>query len=474
MRRDTHGSAGPGDGRGVARASSPAAPRRPAPSPPGPSARRSRASPSAPSGGATRCTSTVCRATSRTSATSTSSSPTRRPIATASSTCSGRWPRGRRTGRCVRTPTARGSSPCGPAARSSTTRCPAVLDQEPVDEGVRGDAYYVVVQAANGVSRVRLTGYLPRAVPRKHGHDLRGDLHAPVLQGAVQGRRHHPRGRALPTAARSTSRRRRRAAWSAASSTRPTPGSAGSRRPRRRWPRPSSSTCTRPSGTRRTAAIPVSQPTEYSHWDLFDLNRHAAAPLAGDDWYGLQADFAVQAAGPWLPSRPSTTCRCSGWRRRSRYAAAPAQPGPPATGLRSVGYKATLLIPQNLRLASAPAKVRRGRRAVLKGTLAVPADGTPGASVSWAPPGTTVTLRAAGRARLGAGQVREDQGERRLARRRPRPQDDRVARGRPGRPGPRRRALGRQAHRRHPLTAAVHKAVSPFRNAVALGLPATS
>ena len=39
---------------------------------------------------------------------------------------------------------------------------PAVLDQDPVDDGVRGDTYYVVVQAANATSRFRLSGYLPR------------------------------------------------------------------------------------------------------------------------------------------------------------------------------------------------------------------------------------------------------------------------------------------------------------------------
>ena len=42
------------------------------------------------------------------------------------------------------------------------------------------------------------------------------------------------------------------------------------------------------------------------------------------------------------------------------YASRPRRPGPPATGLRTVGYKATLLIPQNLRLASATQKVRKG------------------------------------------------------------------------------------------------------------------
>ena len=39
---------------------------------------------------------------------------------------------------------------------------PEVLDREPAEQGVRGDTYYVVVQAASGVSRFRLTGYLPR------------------------------------------------------------------------------------------------------------------------------------------------------------------------------------------------------------------------------------------------------------------------------------------------------------------------
>jgi hypothetical protein len=37
--------------------------------------------------------------------------------------------------------------------------------------------------------------------------------------------------------------------------------------------------------------------------------------------------------------------------------------------------------------------VRSGRLAVLKGTLAVPVDGTSGASVVWAAPGTLVTVQ---------------------------------------------------------------------------------
>ncbi len=42
---------------------------------------------------------------------------------------------------------------------------PEVLNDELVDEGVRGDTYQVVVQAANATSRFRLSGYTPRAGP---------------------------------------------------------------------------------------------------------------------------------------------------------------------------------------------------------------------------------------------------------------------------------------------------------------------
>ena len=54
---------------------------------------------------------------------------------------------------------------------------PQVLDQDAVDDGVRGDVYYAVVQAASGVSRVRLTGYgdaqghAGRAGERRAGRD---------------------------------------------------------------------------------------------------------------------------------------------------------------------------------------------------------------------------------------------------------------------------------------------------------------
>jgi hypothetical protein len=140
-------------------------------------------------------------------------------------------------------------------------------------------------------------------------------------------------------------------------------------------------------------AGPVSQPSDASHWALYDLNRHAAAPLAGDDWYGLQGAFAVQAGGQWVPGQPYHYVPVL-WLAAARpYATAPALPGPPATGLVTVGYKATLLIPQNLRLASATPRVRKGRVVKLRGTLAVPSSSASGVGVAWAPAGTLVTLQ---------------------------------------------------------------------------------
>ena len=52
-----------------------------------------------------------------------------------------------------------------------------------------------------------------------------------------------------------------------------------------------------------------------------------------------------------------------------------------------------MLIPQNLRFASAAAKVRKGRKATLKGTLAVPESAAADATVHWAAPGTLVTVQ---------------------------------------------------------------------------------
>jgi hypothetical protein len=61
--------------------------------------------------------------------------------------------------------------------------------------------------------------------------------------------------------------------------------------------------------------------------------------------------------------------------------------------LRTVGYKATVFIPQNLRIAAASKRVRRGAKATLKGSLAVPETAAEDSSVRWAAPGTLVTVQ---------------------------------------------------------------------------------
>ena len=260
---------------------------------------------------------------------------------------------------------------------------PAVLDQDPVDDGVRGDAYYVVVQAANGVSHFRLTGYLPRTVAgsvdtTSEATFTRVFFRAPAKANATISVAGAPYGGPFDF----------------------TPTSQGQVECRLQYPAdpvrktvapasPALAACFEqyvypPLWDPEDGAIPVSQPADSSHWDLFDLNRHAAAPLAGDDWYGLQGDFACRPRGRGCPGRPSTTCRSSGSPPPQPYAAAPAPPGPPATGRQTVGYKATLLVPQNLRLASAsrqgaqgPARCRSRARSRRRSTRR-PAPASPG------------------------------------------------------------------------------------------------
>jgi hypothetical protein len=58
-----------------------------------------------------------------------------------------------------------------------------------------------------------------------------------------------------------------------------------------------------------------------------------------------------------------------------------------------VDYKATLLVPEDLRMASATPRLKKGRSATLQGTLAVPVSAAPGAAVAWAAKGTLVTVQ---------------------------------------------------------------------------------
>jgi hypothetical protein len=269
---------------------------------------------------------------------------------------------------------------------------PEVLDQTPTPESVAGDAYYVVVQAASGTSRVRLSGYLPRT---RAGNT---ETTAPGTYTRLKF--------ATPAAAKKT------IAVAGAPFGGPfdlTPTSQGSVECRLQYPADVGARVV-PAATPALAAsfeqyvypylwepeggvIPIEQPTDSSHWDIYGLNRHAAAPLAGDDWYGLQGSFAVETAGRWKPAVTYHYVPVLWLAAAQPYAQAPEAVGPPATGLVTVGYKATVLVPQNLRVASATKKVRKGRKATIKGTLAVPESAAPDAGVHWAAPGTLVTLQ---------------------------------------------------------------------------------
>jgi len=269
---------------------------------------------------------------------------------------------------------------------------PEVLDQTPTADGVLGDAYYVVVQAASGVSHVRLTGYLPRV---KTGQtDTTSESSFTRLDFSQPAK-----AKANVTVAG--------ASYGGAFDL--TPTSEGQVECRLQYPADVKAHTVGPATAELKAAfeqyvypslwepqdgqIPLSQTIDYGKWDLSGENRHAAAPLSGDDWYGLQGGFAVQAAGQWRPLITYHYVPVLWLAAAQPYAIAPAQPGPPATGLQTVGYEATLLIPQRLRLATATPRVRRGRRAKLTGTLAVPAGADAGADLQWAAPGTAVTVQ---------------------------------------------------------------------------------
>jgi hypothetical protein len=72
---------------------------------------------------------------------------------------------------------------------------------------------------------------------------------------------------------------------------------------------------------------------------VYDAKRLSAAPLAGDDWCGLQGGFAVQAAGLRKPLNTYHYVPVLWLAATQPYAHAPAQPGPPATGLQAVQRK---------------------------------------------------------------------------------------------------------------------------------------
>ena len=261
---------------------------------------------------------------------------------------------------------------------------------QPDASDVQGDAYYVLVQSVNGVSSYRLSGYFPRTVA---GSDdttspstfTRATLQFPAKATAWAKIAGAPYG----------------GPWDF------TPTSQGTVYARLEYPANVRAHTVNPTSTAMPASfeqyvypalwqavhgsLPVSEPSDMSHWDLWDLNHHdSRAPVAGGAWYGLEGTFTAQKGGTWQPNAVYHYVPAL-WMVASNSAAGPA--APPRLGTVTLGYKATLLIPQNLRLASASKAVRRGRMAIFKGTLALPAGPSPAAQVSWAAPGTKLQIQ---------------------------------------------------------------------------------
>ena len=331
---------------------------------------------------------------------------------------------------------------------------PEVLDRDPVDEGVRGDTYYVVVQAANDLSRFRLSGYVPSA----SGSSSDTTSEATFTRSAFQ----------TPASATKS------IAVSGAAYGGPfdfTPTSLGQVECRLQYPAdPKRKTVEAASPALKASfeqyvyppfwepkdgAVPVSQPTDPSHWDLYGQNRHAAAPLTGDDWYGLQGAFAVQADGPWTPGLAYHYVPVLWLAAAQPYVAAPARPGAPATGLRTVGYKATPAGPAEpavrVRYAQGaegpfgeagghprPARRRDAGRLGILGSRGHACDGA-----------------AEDRLQMGHREGREDPCQRFVACVHPREEDHAMARLVAERGRYPRRVLPHQEHRRQALTPAI-------------------
>ena len=161
--------------------------------------------------------------------------------------------------------------------------------------------------------------------------------------------------------------------------------------------------------------IPLAQTISYGNWDLFDANRHAAAPLSGDDWYGLQGGFAVQAAGPWRPQATYHYVPVLWLAAAAPYAQAPAQPGPPATGLRTVGLQGHAARPAEPAPGLGDAQGQAGA-AGRRSRARWPCRSAPRpARRAVGRPGHAGHRPAQGGRRVDAGPQRQDRRERRLA-----------------------------------------------------------
>ena len=238
-----------------------------------------------------------------------------------------------------------------------------------------GDAYYIVVQALNGVSTFRVRGYYPGVQLLDPTQERRQALSIPASASAWKTIIGAPYGGPFDV--------------------RPT--SAGTLECRLEYPADAKARTLAVPPVGMTAsfeqylaapdwdgyAIEDSDSRDLSHWDLLGLNAHAdGLPAWTRAWYGL-LDTVRVARGTTVAPGKTYHYDPVLWMTSANPALGPG--APPAVGLRAVGYKATLIVPQNLFINSRPARVRRGARLTLKGSLALPKSSAPDAVVAWAP-----------------------------------------------------------------------------------------
>ncbi|HQG04455.1 MAG TPA: hypothetical protein PK838_09085 [Thermoleophilia bacterium] len=223
------------------------------------------------------------------------------------------------------------------------------------DARMTGDTYYVVVVAFNGAARCRVAGYYPQI-----------DLAVSADTTATDNYYLKSFRRPADTGA-----------WVTLDGPEYgypydfTPTSTGQGEVRLEWP---ANVQTRSVTYDRQHAPSPANMESYlyagSSWETVfqDFGESNWTPPDQGGWYGLRDTFAVEHRG--TPARPLRTLHWvpSLFLKASDETRGPL--APPRCGKSTVGFKGTLLYPENLRLASAPQSVRKGGQATIKGTFA--------------------------------------------------------------------------------------------------------
>lgn len=131
-----------------------------------------------------------------------------------------------------------------------------------------------------------------------------------------------------------------------------------------------------------------------SHWNETSIHGSLPPVETGDPAWtrGNSYQFLIESGAPKAPHKMLHYIPVL-WMVSSDAALGKA--APPKTGMSTVGYRASLVYPQNLRLRSLPYSVNKGSKITLKGTLAISpswAELVGPDAIAWAPVGTEVTV----------------------------------------------------------------------------------